>query len=418
MRFSIFMCTYNSSETLRYAIDSVRKQTFADWEFLILDNGSDDDSADIVREFEKIDNRIIGIYRQDNVGWPKGISICLEKACGEYMMFLGADDFLADDYVFEEVNSEILKYHPDIIWTGYSEAEYKDGQHHIIKQHCPEYRVYYGKKHKIRDIADLMKTVYYNSVMHYVKIELLKKNGIDFFDPYYGDCMGMTEAMCRADVMVALDKSSYVLTGNTSQTSGRVNFDYDVEQQWKSIQGVINDCTNVKREDLQFISARILSNLKGMYEMIALGGELRDCWMNPIHRGLTDRFLKLEKWLSTDAFGEMIYLAGESNYEEELLLAAGILFMACIKRRYIFDMVCKESMWLADLLQILFDIDAEGNVRWRLYFEAKHSQKAVKVLENKFNKNHIGRILLLKDDITYGKKEDRDRIEAFSGRDI
>lgn len=41
--------------------------------------------------------------------------------------------------------------------------------------------------------------VYYNSVMHYVKIDFLKENGIDFYYPFYGDCQGMTEAIVRAE---------------------------------------------------------------------------------------------------------------------------------------------------------------------------------------------------------------------------
>lgn len=45
--FSLMMCTYNSADTLIQAIESVRKQWFENWELLILDNGSKDDSVEI-----------------------------------------------------------------------------------------------------------------------------------------------------------------------------------------------------------------------------------------------------------------------------------------------------------------------------------------------------------------------------------
>lgn len=122
MQFSILMCTYNSSATLRQAIESVRKQSFGDWELIILDNGSKDQTVDIIREYEQADERIIANYGTENVGWPKAISLCLKQARGAYMMFLGADDLVADTQVFEAVNREIVTYEPDVVWTGHGLA--------------------------------------------------------------------------------------------------------------------------------------------------------------------------------------------------------------------------------------------------------------------------------------------------------
>ena len=68
------MCTYHSSMTLGNALDSARHQTCQNWELVILDNGSKDETITVLQEYERIDERIHVIYRDSNVGWRKGIS--------------------------------------------------------------------------------------------------------------------------------------------------------------------------------------------------------------------------------------------------------------------------------------------------------------------------------------------------------
>lgn len=58
MLFSIIMCTYNSAKSLKYAVDSVRNQVFDEWELIILDNGSEDETVSLLKVYEK---RIIGL---------------------------------------------------------------------------------------------------------------------------------------------------------------------------------------------------------------------------------------------------------------------------------------------------------------------------------------------------------------------
>ena len=71
--------------------------------------------------------------------------------------------------------------------------------------------------------------------MHYVKIDFLKENGIDFYYPFYGDCQGMTEAIVRAEKIVVMSQPEYVLTLNTSQSSKRCGYNHDEKRQWDSI---------------------------------------------------------------------------------------------------------------------------------------------------------------------------------------
>lgn len=412
MQFSILMCTYNSSATLKQAIDSVRRQSFTDWELVIIDNGSTDDTVNILQGYERLDERIICSYRKENIGWPKGISLCLEQVHGAYMMFLGADDLIADETVLESVDRAIRTCQPEVVWTGYGLAVFEDGVHKIVKKSCPAYQVYYGRD-RVAEIAELMRSVYYNSVMHYVSVAFLKKHGIDFFEPFYGDCMGMTEAMCKADTMVVLDKMAYILTANTSQTAGRTGFDYDVERQWNSIKEVLADSRGKAYGNIAYIAERIFANLEGMYENVALGGALRNRWMNPVEKSLPDRFLKAEEWISTEAFGEMLYYSGRRKYEEKLLGAAGVLYWICQRQQDAAKMLNDRSLWLAEYAKGAFVCDTQGNVQWKRHFSSAEAKQLILVLESGYNRHCIGAEMLLREEVTYEDSADRERIKTL-----
>lgn len=400
MRFSILMCTWNSAATLRQAVCSVRNQSFSDWELIILDNGSWDETVEILKEYQQLDERIVCIYRKDNVGWPRGISICLGQVRGEYMMFLGADDLLAEKETLWEIEQEIARTHPDILWTGYGLADFSDGTHRIMKRDCPPYQVYQAKD-KVAEIAEIMHRIYYNSVMHYVRIDFLKIHGIDFYEPFYGDCMGMTEALCKADKMVVLNRVAYILTVNTSQTASRTGFDYDIGRQWNSIKETANPIQSHQEKDIRYIAERIFRNLETMYENILLGGLLRNRYMNPIERTIPERFLKAEEWISSDAFGEMLYYAGRRKYQERMLGAAGILFWACRKQERDRQLICSESHWLAEYVKIAFECDVQGNVQWKQKFTEQEADTLLHVIACQNNRHRIGAEMLLREDVVF-----------------
>ncbi len=93
---SIITPVYNRSEDLPRMIESVFIQTYSNWELILVDDGSDDGSTDIAREWTKRDTRIKALTRNRQ---PKGASTCrniaLKQANGKFLMFLDSDDFLA-----------------------------------------------------------------------------------------------------------------------------------------------------------------------------------------------------------------------------------------------------------------------------------------------------------------------------------
>lgn len=413
MLFSIIMCTYNSAGTLATAVDSVRSQNYMDWELLIMDNGSRDNTTELLKRYQEMDERIHCIYRPDNIGWCMGIQTCLGQATGEYMMFLGADDFLPDCEVFEAVADQIQAHKPDIVWTGCGFATLEDGEYRLKAQTLTEYHVYEKEDDKLKSMSELMREVYYNSVMHYVRIDFLKRCGIDFYEPFYGDCQGMTEALCRAGKMVVLDKTAYILVTNTSQTASATDFDYDIGRQWESVKSILSSRVEVPAALIHGVSCRILDNLTGMCQNIVMGGMLRDSRMNPIKKNWVERFMKAEEWISSTAFGEMMYYAGRLKYEEQLIGAAGILYWEMVRFPEVREQIHERSRWLADFIEAAMERRENGRIEWRGNVNYVQGQTILRALAHNCNPYRIGCELVLKDGIQFENPKLREQIQRL-----
>ncbi|MBD8110042.1 glycosyltransferase family 2 protein [Priestia megaterium] len=89
---SVIMGVYNGAKKLKYAIQSIQDQTFKDFEFIICDDGSSDESIEIVKEFASKDNRIILIENSRNMGLAMTLNNCLKVAQGKYIARMDDDD--------------------------------------------------------------------------------------------------------------------------------------------------------------------------------------------------------------------------------------------------------------------------------------------------------------------------------------
>lgn len=86
------MGAYNSEATIMESIRSIQAQTFADWEFIICDDASTDQTRAIVQDCSKTDPRIHLIFNPSNIGLARTLNRCAEVAHGEYFARQDADD--------------------------------------------------------------------------------------------------------------------------------------------------------------------------------------------------------------------------------------------------------------------------------------------------------------------------------------
>jgi len=107
---SVIMCVYNGETFLREAVESVLGQTFAAFEFIVVNDGSTDRSAEILASFG--DSRIIRIDNSSNLGLIRSLNIGLALAKGEFIARMDADDICAPDRLQKQLS--FLKSNPDI----------------------------------------------------------------------------------------------------------------------------------------------------------------------------------------------------------------------------------------------------------------------------------------------------------------
>ncbi|HKK53946.1 MAG TPA: glycosyltransferase family A protein [Patescibacteria group bacterium] len=91
-KISVIIPTYNRANFLPRAIKSVLNQTFKDFELIIVDDGSTDNTKEVINNYLKNDDRIKYIYQQNSGGPPKPKNTGIKIAKGEYIAFLDSDD--------------------------------------------------------------------------------------------------------------------------------------------------------------------------------------------------------------------------------------------------------------------------------------------------------------------------------------
>ena len=113
-KFSIITPVYNSEKYLSKCIESILNQTYKDWEFIIVDDGSTDSSLTIMQQYACKDNRII-VFSKSNEGPGLTRNCAVQMATGEYIAFLDSDDYVSNDFL-ERINLEIDSADVDVIF--------------------------------------------------------------------------------------------------------------------------------------------------------------------------------------------------------------------------------------------------------------------------------------------------------------
>lgn len=104
--FTVIVPTYNREFCLKRAIDSILAQTFKGFELIIIDDGSTDETENLIKAYD--DDRIIYIYKE-NGGLNSARNMALKKAKGEYIAFCDSDD----SWMPEKLEKHLQKYQED-----------------------------------------------------------------------------------------------------------------------------------------------------------------------------------------------------------------------------------------------------------------------------------------------------------------
>lgn len=123
---SVIMPVYNSEEYLHIAVESVLRQTMGEWELIMIDDGSSDQSPELCDSYAEKDARI-RVFHQENQGITKTRNRGIREAKGEYLTFIDNDDEYTDD-ILEKCCRAAKEHEADIVKFGYRvEEDYPNG---------------------------------------------------------------------------------------------------------------------------------------------------------------------------------------------------------------------------------------------------------------------------------------------------
>ena len=112
--FTIGIASYNYAHYILHALEQIKKQSIRDFEVLISDDGSNDNSVEVIKEFIKLNPEICIriIVKENNDGLIANKNTIIENAKGKYLMLCDADDWMSDNYL-QIAHEKIIKENPD-----------------------------------------------------------------------------------------------------------------------------------------------------------------------------------------------------------------------------------------------------------------------------------------------------------------
>lgn len=220
MKLSIITINYNNAEGLRKTMESVLKQTYQDFEYVIVDGGSSDGSVPIVKAYEEriIANRVNNQTQFPLISWVSehdngiydAMNRGIRKAKGEYTLMLNSGDYLVDEHVIERIMPELDE--TDIVQGN--NIEECSGKTYRNRG--------YGKSDI--DFFDVMKGHFLHQ-SSFCKRDLFERYG--YFDESYkmsGDtkffmtCLGKNNASFK---YIDIDVANYDLSGISAEKTGK-----------------------------------------------------------------------------------------------------------------------------------------------------------------------------------------------------
>ncbi len=155
---SIIICTYNRAEYLNTCINSIINQTNNNWELIIVDDGSEDNTFDIVNAYLNTHSNIRYV-KHKNIKLALSRNIGLLLSLGEYITFLDSDDTFKENHIQSRFDFMTQNQHIDLIYGGVEINEeifvadyYKPGKL-INVEDCALGSTFFGKRNVFFEIS-------------------------------------------------------------------------------------------------------------------------------------------------------------------------------------------------------------------------------------------------------------------------
>lgn len=342
---SIVMPAYNVSKYLYDSIESIKKQTFKDVEIVCVDDGSTDDTLEILKQMKK-DYDKIKIVHQENAGPGIARNTGIENSNGDYIAFLDADDIFLDETALEKMYRDAKKYDADMVAANlrrinpdYTLDEYYD----FINS-----KFNYFYKEGLYESEDYgIPFAFYKNIY---KRSFINKHNITFPDMRAGeDPIFMVNVLVNLDKFPALPIDLYgynhSLGGGVNEKINTYERKYDYIKHFKDsfdilkkdnekriLQGYKHEflnyiiySDNMQDEDIQKILEELFENYEDYFDKGDYGYFVMEYMLNKdsgMDSSGQDEFLMIKKCLFEESciennFIDLNYLRDYSKYKTE-----------------------------------------------------------------------------------------------------
>ena len=115
-KISVLMGIYNCADTLEQAVASIQNQTYTNWELILCEDGSSDNTYKIAQSLAAEDDRIVLLRNERNMGLNATLNRCLLVATGEYIARMDGDDDCVPERFERQI--DLLEHHPEFQITS------------------------------------------------------------------------------------------------------------------------------------------------------------------------------------------------------------------------------------------------------------------------------------------------------------
>ena len=208
---SVIVPVYNAEDYLEKCIKSILKQTYSQWELILIDNGSTDESYEICRKYTQLDDRIFVLHQHRNQGVSVARNLGKEKANGDYITFIDADDWIKSDFLEKLVYVQ-KKEQADMVICGYKavyDSDRKEVMRDVqtVEKATKEYRIKvcdvekYMEKYMLQGNTHCWGVLYHKDVLENV----IFPKGITIGE----DLLFLIEAALKAKKIAVTDYKGY-----------------------------------------------------------------------------------------------------------------------------------------------------------------------------------------------------------------
>lgn len=222
---TLVVAIYNVEPYLRQCFDSILGQRFTDIEVIAVNDASTDNSPRIVEEYAQADDRVIPVMLERNAGLGNARNLGLDRARGEYIMFIDSDDWLEGNSL-EVIARRLEATTPDVMFFDYARAYWNGKVQRNVRQEifrAPGPTVF--TLHERPDVMHLLMVAWNKAY----RTAFLRDLGQRFMAGYYEDLPVTYPVLMAAERISLLDRVCYFYrqrrTGAITRTPGRRHFE-------------------------------------------------------------------------------------------------------------------------------------------------------------------------------------------------